>query len=216
MSSPETIRCTGCGAPIPVSPNAIRYQCAQCGREVDLVRPQGQGGAPKLPKVHDGSAGSLFGVLLVAGAVAGGAYYALRVWHSNDDVEPIKPPPPAEPLAPQAALAPKSAATAASKSATAPAAGPAATAKAPGAPPKAERVEGEGFLDVLCKPECEIEIDGKPTGKRSPERGLRIAAGRHRLRLVNRPTSLSVTDVVEIRPEETTSKYYNLVLSATR
>jgi len=50
------------------------------------------------------------------------------------------------------------------------------------------RLEAEkryGALDLFSEPWGEIYLDGKDTGKQTPQRGLRVAAGHHRLRLVN-------------------------------
>ncbi len=169
--------------------------------------------------------GNVLGGLVVAALVAAGAYYALEMAHQNDDVQPILPPPPSTPVAHSAPAspAPRDLPKPTAPVPTAPKAPdeapPATRHRAPAASGHAlpEQIEaavgGEGQLAVACKPECEIEIDGKPTGRRSPQTGMPVAAGKHRIRLVNHQVNLSTTDVVEIRPNEKTTKFYNLVLS---
>ncbi len=151
---------------------------------------------------------TLMAAVLVAALVAAGAYFGLQALGKDDDVERILPPPSATPIDQPEATPSK----------TITAKEPPKAAPDPIAAGRQAEAEGKptGYLDLDCKPECEIEIDGRPTGKRSPEKGLKLAAGKHQLRLVNRPTALWVKDTVEIRPDETTRKYYNLVMSARR
>jgi serine/threonine protein kinase len=42
-----------------------------------------------------------------------------------------------------------------------------------------------GTLDVFSEPWGEIYVDGKDTGKQTPQRGMRVPAGHHKIRLVN-------------------------------
>jgi hypothetical protein len=42
----------------------------------------------------------------------------------------------------------------------------------------------KGYVEVLCQPWCEIEVDGRATGRTSPAR-LGLSPGLHRLRCIN-------------------------------
>lgn len=55
-----------------------------------------------------------------------------------------------------------------------------------------------GVVEVLCQPWCEIEVDGKRTGRTSPAR-LVLGAGAHRLRMIN--PALGVVKVREVSVE---------------
>jgi hypothetical protein len=74
-------------------------------------------------------------------------------------------------------------------------------------------VQGQGYLSVKCDPWCEIHIDGRASGHRSPALRIPIAAGRHNLVLINPTVNLSRRATVEIRPNEELSRYFNLVLN---
>ena len=72
--------------------------------------------------------------------------------------------------------------------------------------------QGTGYLTVKCDPWCEIRIDGRASGRRSPAARIPLAAGRHTLQLVNPTVNLSRRATVEIQPGEELSRYFNLVL----
>ena len=61
-----------------------------------------------------------------------------------------------------------------------------ARATPPAAPRTPAAATGSATLALGSKPPCEIYLDGKRTGLTTPHRGIKIAAGVHRVRLVNR------------------------------
>jgi hypothetical protein len=83
---------------------------------------------------------------------------------------------------------------------------------APEAPaPKAETPEkpaaaagANGTLMISTKPPCEIEIDGKSTGLRTPQRAMPLPAGAHKVTLVNSDASINKTLMVQINPGQPT------------
>jgi len=165
---------------------------------------------------------SLLVLIVAAGVVAVGAYYGLNYLNRNDDLEPIRLPEPAQPI-PTPLPAPHkpklSTPGKASPGEPSPGAKPAESKSHDPGTKVAPRLGAEttalqGLLAVTCNPECEIEIDGHPTGKRSPQAGLVLPAGAHKLRLVNRQVHLSTTDSVSIAADQTTTRHYNLVRNA--
>jgi len=58
--------------------------------------------------------------------------------------------------------------------------------------------KGYGMVLVGSKPPCSIYVDGRPTGKTTPDR-LRLKAGRHRVSLVNRKYHIRRTVSVRVR-----------------
>ncbi|MHB8873667.1 MAG: serine/threonine protein kinase [Myxococcaceae bacterium] len=68
----------------------------------------------------------------------------------------------------------------------------AATAAGPARPAR-------GTLDVNCVPWCRIYLNGQDTGRTSPARGISLAVGRHRLRVVNPPTGVEREKTVLIK-----------------
>ena len=80
-----------------------------------------------------------------------------------------------------------------------------APALVPAVPVKpAEPKPSRGLLDVNCVPWCQIYLDGKDTGRTSPAIGIAVAAGKHRLRVVNTPTGVEQEKDVVIRAGSTT------------
>jgi hypothetical protein len=65
--------------------------------------------------------------------------------------------------------------------------------KQPDAPAAAE-----GTLQVGAKPPCEILVDGKATGLRTPQRELVLTVGSHRIGLVNQEYGIDETFTVEV------------------
>ncbi len=94
------------------------------------------------------------------------------------------PPPPIEPVAP-----PRDAVSAT------PTPGK-KTASAASQP--AEPRTPTGVLSLASVPRCEILVDGKPTGLRTPQHGLKLAAGSHRITLVNAAAGVRDELVVDI------------------
>ena len=80
---------------------------------------------------------------------------------------------------------------------------------APEAPaPKQEKpaaAEGaNGTLMISSKPPCEIEIDGKSTGMRTPQRAITLSAGAHKVTLVNSDANVNKTLMVQINAGQST------------
>ncbi|MFN7131951.1 MAG: serine/threonine-protein kinase [Myxococcales bacterium] len=69
-----------------------------------------------------------------------------------------------------------------------------------------------GTLDITCKPECRIEIDGRDTGLTSPAEGILLAEGRHKVRVFNTMVNLRKSFTVDITAGKATRKDVNLVL----
>jgi hypothetical protein len=78
------------------------------------------------------------------------------------------------------------------------------TAEPQGRPSRA-RTEpvGQGTLMISSKPPCEIVIDGKPTGLTTPQRSIPLAAGSHRITLINSDSDTRRTVTVQIAPNAT-------------
>ncbi len=89
---------------------------------------------------------------------------------------------------------------------------PGGTDKPPGGtdkPPGGEPVErptprGDGVLLLGSKPPCEIFIDGRNTGLRTPQREIKLSAGRHKVTLLNNEFGIKESFSIEIKPGETT------------
>ncbi|HKE15869.1 MAG TPA: protein kinase [Kofleriaceae bacterium] len=89
----------------------------------------------------------------------------------------------------------------------------AAAARRPRAPAARDAVElprddaaepaGEGMLGLSSKPPCRIFIDGRDIGQKTPQVGLKLKAGRHRVTLINNEFGLKESFVVEIQAGET-------------
>jgi hypothetical protein len=72
-------------------------------------------------------------------------------------------------------------------------------------PPKADDADkvaaapaGKGVLMIASKPPCQITIDGKATGLTTPQRSIDLAAGAHKITLVNTDANIKKTIVVKI------------------
>jgi serine/threonine protein kinase len=68
-------------------------------------------------------------------------------------------------------------------------------------PPK-----GEGILSLGAKPPCDIYIDGKSTGLKTPQRELKLSAGRHKVTLMNNEFGIKESFSVEIKTGEVTKQ----------
>jgi serine/threonine protein kinase len=66
-------------------------------------------------------------------------------------------------------------------------------------PPKAS---GTGTLMIGAKPPCMIFIDGKNTGKKTPQRDLELSAGRHKITLVNNEFNIKETFTITIKANQ--------------
>jgi len=84
---------------------------------------------------------------------------------------------------------------------------PAPAAPAPEAPAvekPAAAAGASGTLMISSKPPCEIEIDGKSTGLRTPQRAITLPAGAHKVTLVNSDASVNKTLMVQINAGQST------------
>ena len=69
---------------------------------------------------------------------------------------------------------------------------------------------GEGTLRLGSKPPCRIFIDGRDTGKSTPQRNLKLMSGSHKITLKNADHGIDETFRVEIRDGETTRSVRDL------
>jgi serine/threonine protein kinase len=75
-----------------------------------------------------------------------------------------------------------------------------------GSKPPIDTVKGEGVLALSSKPPCNIFVDAKDTGLKTPQREIKLSAGKHKITLVNNEYSIKETFWVEIKPGETTKQ----------
>ncbi|HEY6034616.1 MAG TPA: PEGA domain-containing protein, partial [Kofleriaceae bacterium] len=61
-----------------------------------------------------------------------------------------------------------------------------------------------GSLMISSKPPCEIEIDGKSTGLRTPQRAIALSAGPHKVTLVNSEANVNKSLMVQINAGQST------------
>ena len=66
-----------------------------------------------------------------------------------------------------------------------------------------------GTLRVNSLPWSEVFVDGKPVGN-TPQMGLPLPAGRHKIKLVNTPLEMSKVFSVELEPGQVVTKTINL------
>jgi serine/threonine protein kinase len=64
--------------------------------------------------------------------------------------------------------------------------------------------KGEGTLLLGAKPPCEIFIDGRNTGLKTPQRDLKLSAGKHKITLLNNEFGIKESFSIEIKPDEQT------------
>ena len=62
---------------------------------------------------------------------------------------------------------------------------------------------GQGVLVLGSKPPCDIVIDGSTTGLHTPQKEIKLPAGRHRITLVNNEFGIKETFTVEIKADTT-------------
>jgi serine/threonine protein kinase len=67
-------------------------------------------------------------------------------------------------------------------------------------PPKA--AAGNGTLLLNSKPPCEIYIDGSDTGNHTPQKDIKLPAGKHRITLVNNDFGIKETFTVDIKADQ--------------
>jgi len=68
---------------------------------------------------------------------------------------------------------------------------------------------GTGTLRINSRPWARVIVDGKDVGT-TPQLGLQLPAGKHRVKLVNEPMAMSKTIRVSIAPGETQTQIVNL------
>ncbi|HET7504494.1 MAG TPA: protein kinase [Kofleriaceae bacterium] len=68
--------------------------------------------------------------------------------------------------------------------------------------PAEPRGKGQGVLVLGSKPPCDIAIDGTPTGLHTPQKEIKLPAGRHRVTLSNTEFSISETFTVDIKADQ--------------
>ena len=64
--------------------------------------------------------------------------------------------------------------------------------------------KADGVLSLGAKPPCEIFVDGRNTGLRTPQREMKLSAGRHKITLLNNEFGIKESFTVEIKAAETT------------
>jgi hypothetical protein len=72
----------------------------------------------------------------------------------------------------------------------------------PETPPKASGGGGEGTLLLGSKPPCDILVDGSSTGLHTPQRDLKLSAGKHKITLVNSDLGIKETFMVDIKADQ--------------
>ena len=85
-------------------------------------------------------------------------------------------------------------------------------AKSEPAPARAASLSpgAKGTLMLGSKPPCDILIDGKPTGLKTPQRAIDLAAGSYRVTLVNKDLGIEKKFKVKIAPGKTTKAIQDL------
>jgi hypothetical protein len=73
--------------------------------------------------------------------------------------------------------------------------------KEPKTPPKAG---GQGTLTLGSKPPCEIYVDGTATGLHTPQKDMKLPAGKHRITLINNEFGIKESFAIEVKADEPT------------
>ena len=74
----------------------------------------------------------------------------------------------------------------------------------------AAAASGAGTLMLGSKPPCDIIVDGKPTGLKTPQRAMELSPGTHRVILVNKELGLEKKFKVKIASGKTTKAIQDL------
>lgn len=156
-------------------------------------------------------AGMALGAVAICVAAIGGVLAGRELSAQKPVPVPVPVVTPAPPPAPASAPAP--AAAAAPAPAPAPPAQPVPPveqpepAPSPSAPSKRKvaSVQGDGFLTLRTNPWCEVTIDGTPAGT-TPLVKYRLAAGPHKVELVNEKVGARAKLTVSISPNDTVTK----------
>jgi hypothetical protein len=64
-----------------------------------------------------------------------------------------------------------------------------------------------GSLKIASKPPCAIAIDGRATGKMTPQASLSLAAGTHEITFTNEEQGIQITTSVEIKADKATDLF---------
>lgn len=82
----------------------------------------------------------------------------------------------------------------------------------PRSPPEEEPVARKGdpgFLSIGTKPPCKIFIDGRDSGLVTPQRGINVPAGTHKVVLINNEFGIREPYTVPVKAGETTKLVYD-------
>jgi PEGA domain len=71
--------------------------------------------------------------------------------------------------------------------------------------PTAPAVVAKGMLRISSKPPCAITIDGRPSGKTTPQAALALSVGSHQITLTNEEQGINLTTEVEISADKSTA-----------
>jgi eukaryotic-like serine/threonine-protein kinase len=71
--------------------------------------------------------------------------------------------------------------------------------------------EGYGMLGLGAKPPCRIFIDGRDTGQKTPQIGIKLKAGKHRVTLVNNEFGIKESFTVKITAGETEKAFKDMM-----
>ena len=63
----------------------------------------------------------------------------------------------------------------------------------------------KGTLRISSKPPCAITIDGRPSGKTTPQAALALSVGSHQITLTNEEQGINLTTEVEIKADKSSS-----------
>jgi hypothetical protein len=77
-------------------------------------------------------------------------------------------------------------------------------------PDKPDVADKFGYLALGSKPPCKIFINGRDTGMRTPKKGIKLSAGRHRITLVNNAHGIKERFNVVIKPGQTVKRIKNM------
>jgi hypothetical protein len=66
-------------------------------------------------------------------------------------------------------------------------------------------VAAKGMLRISSKPPCAITIDGRPSGKTTPQAALALSVGSHQITLTNEEQGINLTTEVEIKADKSTA-----------
>jgi serine/threonine protein kinase len=71
--------------------------------------------------------------------------------------------------------------------------------------------DGFGMIGLGAKPPCRIFIDGRDTGQKTPQVGIKLKAGKHRVTLVNNEFGIKESFTVKITAGETEKAFKDLM-----